>query len=61
MQNENPLLVELIAHAARMRIIKDNSSDQVTQSLAGQATEIAHQLIIQMNQIFVSHEKGESK
>lgn len=61
MQNENPLLVELRAHAARMRIIKDNSSDQVTQSLAGQATEIADQLIIQMTQIFVSHEKGESK
>ena len=61
MKTDNRLLIELRAHAARMRIIKDNSSDQVTQSLAGQATDIAENLITQMTQIFESHEKGESK
>lgn len=58
----NTLLIELRAHASRMTILADNSTDPVTTNLAKQAVDIVNQLISRDEKIFESEStKGTTK
>lgn len=61
MNNQNPLLIELNAHVARMKIIAENSSDPTTQNLATQACAMTDSMLAQITTIMNDKAKNPTK